>query len=347
MDDRRDDTIDQRLRALRRGEPGAAAHLAASLRAPVLRRLEERFGDDALVVHQAGEEALSAAVDYLERDRGFAGDPVRLAGTIATNRARDLARWRRRPPPVDPDSLADWLADPRRSILDEVDPERRLSLLRPALGRLSADCRDLLRVLHVEGRSLETARQRLELATVPNLLYRRAVCLRRVKSYLAERLHGEPMGEDEVAAAPREAAAAAAPPDTPGYTCLDPELGGDLWRLDDVGTDPARRRRLTIHLDFCASCRQQRAVETATEEGLRTGELRLGSGVGRHVRRLRLLAGIGAAALAVGLLIVLFLPPGAGLAGRILGAAGLATAVVSGVLLRRRRKLASALDGTL
>jgi hypothetical protein len=337
MNDHREDSLEQRIQAHRRGEPGAAVRLAAALRASVAAEASVLLRDDRAARAQLIDETLPAALDYLARDADFAGDPLRLAATLARNRGHDLLRWRRRPPLVDPDALSDWLADPRRSILDEVEPERRVALLRPALGRLSAECRALLRALHVEQLSFESARLRLALPTVSSLLYRRAVCLRRVKAYLAERLHGASAGDDA-----GEAATAAA-----GYACLDPSLGGELWRLDDPATDPVRRRRLSVHLGFCASCRQQRAVETVVEEALRSGELRLGGGPGRHVRRLRVAAGIGGAALALGLATVFFLPPGASLTGRILGLAGLVTLVVSGILLRRRRSLASALDSAV
>lgn len=178
------------IRPYRAGEPGAADRLTAALQGPVARDVARFLGDDHADCDDVVQDTLLATLQYLDRDTEFSGDLVRLAVTIARNRCRDLARWHRRRPRVDPDSLADWLADPRRSVLDEIEHTQLMALLQSALGRLSADCRDLLRAMYLEGLATETVRARLGLGTVQGVYYRRSVCLRQVKSFLSRRLHG-------------------------------------------------------------------------------------------------------------------------------------------------------------
>jgi hypothetical protein len=160
---------------------------------------------------------------------------------------------------------------------EPVDPDAHPRLTQAALGRLSPECRDLLRA------AVATPPVEADSAT----RYRRAVCLRRVKAYLVERLHGEDRA----------------------LRCLDHRLGGDCWRLDDPATDPPTRHRLAQHLDQCPSCRQQRGVERAVLGGLRDGRYRLDWATRWRLHIYRGIATAGAIALGVGLLLVMLLPP--------------------------------------
>jgi len=278
------------------------------------------LGKDAADVVQ---QTLLATLQYLDRAPDFSGDISRLSTTIACNHCRDLIHWRRRQPAADAPLLADWLADPRRSTFDEVEQAERLVLLQSALGRLSTEYRALLRAMYCDDLDAESVRWRLGLGTVHGVYYRRSVCLRQVKSFLSRRLH-ERSALDDI--------------DTAGYECIEPRLGGDLWRLEDPDTDVARRAHLETHVTFCASCRQQRAVESATEAGLRMGELTLGSSAGRGLRQIRWLAGAGVAALAAGSALLLV-----NQAGWIVGSIGVAALVLAGFLLHRRRAYDSVL----
>lgn len=105
-----------------------------------------------------------------------------------------------------------------------------------------------------------------------------------------------------------------------GYECIDPQVGGELWRLEDPTTAAGLRARLETHVVFCASCRQQRAVEAATAAGIRARELTLGSTAGRTVRRIRVLGGVGALAMAASVALMLLLPPSPPSSGLVRGA---------------------------
>lgn len=94
-----------------------------------------------------------------------------------------------------------------------------------------------------------------------------------------------------------------------GYECVDPELGGELWRLDDLGTDDALRGRLEAHISICARCRLQLATEERARTGLRNGRLTLRGGRPRSRITPLSLGGAGALALAAGVALVLLLPP--------------------------------------
>ena len=321
-----DEALAEAVPAYRRSEQGAADRLCTLLHGSVSPAVADFPDEDTAEVVQ---QTLTTVLQYLDRAPDFTGDLLRLSATIARNRCRDLTRWRRRHPVIGAPTLADWLADPRRSILDEVEQERRRTLLQSALGRLSTEHRALLRVMCRDGLAAEAVRQRLGLGTVHGVYYRRSVCLRQVKSFLSRRLHEGWERDDS---------------DISGYECIDPRLGSDLWRLEDPDTDAAIRARLETHVTFCASCRQQRAVESATVVGLRMGELSLGSSAGRGLRRIRWLAGVGAASLATGLALVLTAPARWGSpTGWIIGSAGAVALLVAGILLHRRRSFRPAL----
>jgi hypothetical protein len=93
--------------------------------------------------------------------------------------------------------------------------------------------------------------------------------------------------------------------------CLDPVLGGQVWRLDAPDCADELRGRLEHHLAYCAACRLQRAVEREVEAGLRGGDLLLAPAAPRLDRFAGLTAACGTLALAAGLAVLLVLPPAA------------------------------------
>jgi len=52
------------------------------------------------------------------------------------------------------------------------------------------------------------------------------------------------------------------------HECIDPDLGREIWRLDDSTTDSAMAERLRTHVTFCAACRQERALAQALPRAL-------------------------------------------------------------------------------
>lgn len=94
----------------------------------------------------------------------------------------------------------------------------------------------------------------------------------------------------------------------PDYECIDPELGAELWRLEDPDTDDELRSRLGRHLRHCAACRQRNALSRVVAEGLRDGRLTLrpvAAGASWAIWS----QGLGAGALAACLALMLALPP--------------------------------------
>ena len=96
-----------------------------------------------------------------------------------------------------------------------------------------------------------------------------------------------------------------------GFECLDPTLGNELWRLADPDCSAEVRGRLETHATFCADCRLRLAVERHAAAGLRDGSLALAPDADGRGRLALWTTGLGAAALAAGLALLVLMPPAA------------------------------------
>lgn len=175
------------IAAFRRGDGGAGDRLCLRMRPAVRLAVVRMLGDDDGEVEDVVQDALVAGLRYLDGDEEFAGDPTRLAVTIARNRCRDLLRRRARRPQVGVDTYEEWLSDPSRSALDELAAAELRDQLQAALDSLGRACRALLRALYVEGITPEQARRRSGLGTVQGIYHRRRICLAEVKKFLQRR----------------------------------------------------------------------------------------------------------------------------------------------------------------
>ncbi len=96
--------------------------------------------------------------------------------------------------------------------------------------------------------------------------------------------------------------------------CVQPELGDQLWRLDDVDADPDLKLRLERHLSVCDDCRLQRAVHGRLGELAEAGEIVIDVEA-EEPKRLwshgsdRLLMSYGGLALAASLALTMLIPP--------------------------------------
>ena len=172
-----------------RGGDAAAGDSLCKILLPIVRLDTARMlGDDNSDVDDVVQESLLACLGYLGAERGFAGDAVRLAVTIARNRCRDLLRWRGRQVLVAIEPLESWLTDTSRSVLDELVEHEMETFLQEALAQLPEDCRSLLLALYVEGQTPESIRARSDLNSVHGIYYRRGVCLEKVRKILQRRM---------------------------------------------------------------------------------------------------------------------------------------------------------------
>lgn len=178
------------------GEDAAADALCKALHEPVLLAIGKFLAEDSADRDDVEQETLLAVLGYLRRNRGFAGDLVKFAVTIASNRCRDILRSRRRKPQVPIDSLTDWIADHSRSPLDFLLEEEVLTLLRTALERVGAECRTLLRAMYIDEIPTEQIRRRLGLKTVQGVYYRRTICLKEAFRLLTNRLSDRSLADD-------------------------------------------------------------------------------------------------------------------------------------------------------
>jgi len=93
------------------------------------------------------------------------------------------------------------------------------------------------------------------------------------------------------------------------YECIDPQVGGEIWRLDDPATEPALAERLRLHCQYCAACRIVRALDAEIAAGVQEGELTIARPICRSRQGFLWLGGLGATAMAAGLATIMVLPP--------------------------------------
>lgn len=182
------ETLRLEIDNLRSGDQGAGDRLCSALRSILIRETARMLGDDDQDVEDVVQESLVATLGYLDRERGFQGDLVRLAVTITRNRCRDILRLRARRPQVAIDSLDVWLSSPGRSALDDIAESEQRSLLQAALDQIGQACRRLLHALYVEGNTPEQVRAQIGLGTVQGVYHRRSVCLSEVKKLVQRHL---------------------------------------------------------------------------------------------------------------------------------------------------------------
>jgi len=59
------------------------------------------------------------------------------------------------------------------------------------------------------------------------------------------------------------------------YECIDPELGAELWRLDDPDSPETTKARLQAHLEYCPQCRTLEVMKRRLANGLEHGQLEI------------------------------------------------------------------------
>jgi RNA polymerase sigma factor (sigma-70 family) len=174
--------------AYRAGDEEAGSRICLALMPDVRRDIARMLGSLDIDVDDVMQDSLVVCLRYIRAERGFEGNPRKLAITIARNRCRDLLRWRSIRVHVDIHSWDHWLADPSRSVLDDLAEHELNELLQAALDNLSEECRRLLHALYVQGYTPEQWRVRSGLSTVQGIYYRRTACLARAKKFLQRHL---------------------------------------------------------------------------------------------------------------------------------------------------------------
>ncbi|MDY0111005.1 MAG: sigma-70 family RNA polymerase sigma factor [Candidatus Krumholzibacteria bacterium] len=182
------DVFDPLVAAFRAGDEAAGDAICRMLLRDVRLDTARMLGAANAEIDDVVQDSLMVCLRYLRAEQGFAGNPSRLAITIARNRCRDILRHRSRHVHLDIEPFETWLADPSRSPLDDLAAHERAELLQAALSSLSAPCRQLLHALYVEGLTPEDMRHRSGLGTVQSIYYRRGACLAQAKKFLQRRL---------------------------------------------------------------------------------------------------------------------------------------------------------------
>jgi len=98
--------------------------------------------------------------------------------------------------------------------------------------------------------------------------------------------------------------------DTMNYECIDPDLGQDIWRLDDPVTAPELKQVLLRHCHHCSACASTRAVSQAVDQAVQAGIVG-GTPPKRTLRagRSQWSVGIGGLAMAASIALIVMLPP--------------------------------------
>ncbi len=182
--------LDGDIEAYRDGDDAAGDRLATVIRPAVLLDVSRFLGAEDPEVEDIVQDSIVASLRYLRRRKNFQGKFVRLCVTIARNRCRDLYRYRRIRPQTEIESHSEWLASPERSVLDELEERQIFALLQEGLDMLQPPCDWLLHSLYVQRQTLEQVKSRLGVGTVQGALYRREVCLGKLKFFLLARIHG-------------------------------------------------------------------------------------------------------------------------------------------------------------
>lgn len=97
------------------------------------------------------------------------------------------------------------------------------------------------------------------------------------------------------------------PEDPRDLECLDPTMGEQMWQRATADCPPELRERLDVHLQFCAACRLQAALEDRVVTGLRSQRLRLPATGGNGAPRW--LGALGVASIAASVVMTLTLAP--------------------------------------
>ena len=180
------------ISSYRAGDPGASDQLIDALEEPVRANVYRFLGPDSPDADDVVQETLVATLRYLEHDVEFEGNLVRLAITIGRNRCRDLKRRHKRWGLSDIEPLADWLASPQQSVLDDIEQSERRQHLHESLNGLSPKCRNLLFSSYIENVSTKEICRQLGLQSVQVFYYRRTECLRRLKKIFLKRTARRP-----------------------------------------------------------------------------------------------------------------------------------------------------------
>lgn len=93
------------------------------------------------------------------------------------------------------------------------------------------------------------------------------------------------------------------------HECIDPDLGQDIWRLDDPSTTPELRQVLLRHCHHCSACASTRALDEALKRAVRSGAVDLAGPRRRRHRGALWSMSLGGTALAASLALVILLPP--------------------------------------
>ncbi len=104
------------------------------------------------------------------------------------------------------------------------------------------------------------------------------------------------------------------------YECIDPELGKELWRIDDPNSPVTTKARLQAHLEYCPHCRTLEVMKGRLASGLERGQLEITESESRQPMHLnsKWAAWVGAAAVAATLALVFLQAPNARQNGLIL-----------------------------
>ena len=175
-------------------EPVIAAYLAGNQEAAErLSRLLDhhaRITAEAFLKQNQSEvddviqDTVIAVMAYLKRRGEFSGSVVNFTISVARNRCRNYLIWKKRYAAADLEPLQSYLASRELGPLDTLAEKERHEFLQEALDHLEDQCRDLLRGLYIEERSVDEMRREANLKTFQSIYYRRARCLKNLAELL-------------------------------------------------------------------------------------------------------------------------------------------------------------------
>lgn len=182
--------LEQDIASYIAGDDPAGARICRGLEPAIRTEVRRFFRASDTDYDDIVQDTLLHLLAYLRRTGRGPDRPIAFAVTMAGNRCRNLYRWRQRRPTVELDQATAWITDEGDDPLERLAASEQEGLIRTALSRMPAACRELLLAIYSDERPMEELQREAGLGTVQGIHYRKYACLKKLGQLLNESLFG-------------------------------------------------------------------------------------------------------------------------------------------------------------